>query len=193
MNILTFGFFGEDAAQKQFLMAYLDQQCPDLFIESEEFGWKVKASNKTEVDKGLKNAAFQAFVKFNLKVLFIGRDTDMIDDRKIIELQKQLIEKCHPYKGAILMVPVQCIEHWLWYLKWKLENPKATKNPSFESNMRSQAKLVVYGEKNTGKTRPLALAELVHDLDVAWLESRSESFRHFHQQVIAFLKAQENG
>jgi hypothetical protein len=194
MNKLTFGFFGEDAAQKQFLMAYLDQQYPDLFIETDNYDWKkIKPRNNTDVDKSLKSAAFQAFTKYRLNVLFVGRDTDATDTRKINSLREELAQKCGSYKGAVLMVPVQCVEHWLWYLKWKLDNPGKTKNQPLESQMRDKAKDIVYGENSKSESHPSSRIDLLNHLDVAWLESRSESFRHFHQQVITFLKAQENG
>ncbi|MBD0254736.1 MAG: hypothetical protein ICV83_03365 [Cytophagales bacterium] len=48
---------------------------------------------------------------------------------------------------TIVFVPVQCIEHWLWYLKWNGENPGVTKNITLENQSNADAKLAVYGRK----------------------------------------------
>jgi hypothetical protein len=190
MKTYTFAFFGEDVAQKDFLLAYLNQQYAGLFTENETFGWQIQAENKRDVDNGTKNAAFQGFTKFGLDVLFVGRDTDTVSEKKIAEIRNGLAAKSAGYKGktAVLMMPVQCLEHWLWYLQWQRENPGNTKNISFETETRNDAKLKIYGPKNTAKTRVISREPLLQNLDVAWLESRSPSFLHFHKQVLAFLK-----
>ena len=182
----TFGFLGEDVAQKNFLVNYLERQHKGLFTEVAEFGWRVKANTKDEVDANLQ-AALLFKLRFGLDVLFIGRDTDSVDKNSVDSCREKIASPFKGQPGVIFMIPIQCIEHWLWYLKWKRDNVGSTKNEPLESFKRSQAKDVVYGEKAKADTRMLLANDLLSDLDVSWLESRSESFRHFHKQVTDFL------
>ncbi|GAB3505250.1 hypothetical protein GCM10027341_36590 [Spirosoma knui] len=83
------------------------------------------------------------------------------------------------------MLPVQCIEYWLWYIKRHRDEPG--KNTALEPQPRLSAKQAVYANtKLVAKQLELANDILVH-LDVSWLEQRSASFKHFHNQVITFL------
>ena len=151
-----------------------------------EFGWRVKANTKDDVDANLQ-AALLFKIRYGLDVLFIGRDTDSADKKSIESCREKIANPFKGHAGVIFMIPVQCIEHWLWYLKWKRDNAGSTKNEALDSFKRTQAKDVVYGEKAKAETRMLLANDLLSGLDVAWLESRSESFRHFHNQVTNFL------
>lgn len=182
-QIITYAFFGEDEAQRNFLEKYLNQQYPDTFIEDENERWRFKATNATQVDKLLPDA-LQQRAKLGLDMLFVGRDVDTEHKPTIKIRQDGYADTCkeHP---VVLMMPVQCIEYWLWYVKRHRQEPG--KNSPLESYPRSEAKRVIYGEiKQVKKQIPIA-NNLLSDLDVSWLESRSESFRHFHNQVIFFL------
>lgn len=182
----TFGFLGEDVAQKNFLTKYLESQHPGQFVEKSEFGWRIKASNKDDVDANL-DAALLFKLRFGLDVLFIGRDTDSGDAKSVESCRAKIASPFKGQMGVIFMVPVQCIEHWLWYLKRKQDNPVSTKNESLESFRRTEAKNAIYGEKPKAATRMLIANELLIDLDVSWLEQRSDSFKHFHNQVNTFI------
>ncbi|GAB3916936.1 hypothetical protein [Larkinella terrae] len=182
-----YGFFGEDEAQKTFLTNYLITVYPNRFVEEENFGWQIQATNKREVDNNVAIALWQGIAKFGLDVLFIGRDTDSIEKATIQKVKTHLKDACKGDQKAILMIPVQCIEHWFWYLKWRRTNPHSTKNESLESFTRTQAKREIYGDKHNSDRRLQSARELLSGLDIVWLESRSESFRDFHQQVVTFL------
>lgn len=86
------------------------------------------------------------------------------------------------------MIPVQCIEHWLWYLKLRQNNPKLTKKESLETKPRSEAKRAVYGipEVVNAISNPI-VTDITTHFEIEWLESRSGSFRHFHSQIQSFL------
>jgi uncharacterized membrane protein len=87
-----------------------------------------------------------------------------------------------------IFIPIQCIEHWLWYLKVKKENPQSNKNEQFEQQPRPRAKEIVYGSRRPSNelSNPIVNA-LSQNLNITWLESRSESFKHFHKQVTTLL------
>lgn len=182
-QIITYAFFGEDIAQHNFLEKYLSQQFPDRFIEDENERWRFKAGNSKQVDILLPEALRQRAL-LSLDVLFVGRDVDTEHLPTIIARQNHYVGKCkdHP---AILMLPVQCVEHWLWYIKRHQEEPG--KNTPLESQLRPSAKQAVYGDTNVVKKQIPIANDILTSLDVTWLASRSESFRHFHQQVLNFL------
>lgn len=182
-RIITYGFFGEDEAQRNFLEKYLHQQYPDTFIDDENERWRFKATNRDQVDKLLPDALRQRALLY-LDVLFVGRDVDTEHKLTIKIHQDHYASRCqgHP---AILILPVQCIEYWLWYIKRHQEEPG--KNTPLESQPRALAKQAVYGDTKL-VARQLTIAnDILAHLNVSWLESRSESFRHFHNQVKDFL------
>lgn len=182
-RIITYAFFGEDEAQRNFLEKYLHHQYPDTFIEDENERWRFKATNGDQVDALLPDALRQR-TRLGLDVLFVGRDIDTEHELTIKTRRDHYANKCtgHP---AVLILPVQCIEYWLWYIKRHQEEPG--KNTPLESQLRSTAKQAVYsGTKLVAKQVEIA-NQLLANLDIPWLESRSESFRHFHNQVVNLL------
>lgn len=183
-EIITYGFFGEDEAQRNFLRKYLNQQYPNTFIENETLRWKVKVRNRDQVDAFLPAALLQKAI-LRLDVLFVGRDVDTSHEPTIKARREGFEKICAAHQPVVLMLPVQCIEHWLWYIKRKQEEPG--KNSKLESNTRTDAKQAVYlGSKVVAIQLEFA-NELLASLDINWLESRSDSFKHFHHQVEAFL------
>ena len=182
-QIITYGFFGEDKAQQNFLEKYLNQRYPDTFIEDENERWRFKATNDRQVDNLLPDALRQHII-LGLDILFIGRDVDTEHRPTIRIKQEQYASRCkgHP---AILMLPVQCIEYWLWYLKRQESEPG--KNSPLESYPRSEAKKAVYGDTKVVHKQVVIANSVLLNLNVDWLESRSDSFKHFNQQVTNFL------
>ncbi|MCK8492349.1 hypothetical protein M0L20_10850 [Spirosoma sp. RP8] len=187
---IRYGILCEDRAHRNFIEYYLGQCHPGLFEESQPFGWAIRASNAREVEDSIPDATRKGFTNYGLDLLFIGRDTDSTDSKKIDVLKSKLSSLCSGHPKVVFMMPVQCIEHWLLYLQWHKTNPTSTKNESFEQIMRIEAKQRVYGGKlKVDKQLELANKLLVN-LDVDWLEQRSNSFKHFHQQVKAFVSQQ---
>ncbi|GAB3945756.1 hypothetical protein GCM10028805_15370 [Spirosoma harenae] len=183
-QIITYAFFGEDEAQRNFLEKYLNQQYPNTFIEDENERWRFKAENANQVDKLLPDA-LRKRILLGLDVLFVGRDLDTEHKPTIKSRQEHYTNKCigHP---AVLILPVQCIEYWLWYIKRHRDEPG--KNSPLESMPRSEAKRAIYGETKLVKKQIPIANDILESLDVSWLESRSDSFKHFHKQVAEFLE-----
>ncbi|AMJ67452.1 hypothetical protein [Hymenobacter sp. PAMC 26628] len=103
------------------------------------------------------------------------------------EMQQRLSDR---NLSGLLLIPVQCIEHWLWYLKWRIENPDSTKNINLETQPRPAAKEAVYQARkcSTKHSNPI-VERLAIGMDAEWLASRSASFLAFHQQVKKYLGA----
>ncbi len=194
MNLITYGFFGEDEAQRLFLRNYL-LQLRDLlgkpevtFTPNEDFHGRFRVVNKQQVDALFAEAGLQGFLSYHLHLYFVGRDCDHHNQKDCTNLRKAMELKMDPRwrDRTIVFVPVQCIEHWLWYLKWNRENPGVTKNVNLENQSNADAKLAVYGrKKSTLKYSQPIVEELTALIPVDWLCTRSESFRAFHQKTVA--------
>ncbi len=197
ITILKYGYFGEDEAHRVFLHNYLDQLLiysgnsdKVLFEFDEVFTYKYRGRNKTEVDNIFPQAVQEGFVDYQHDFFVVGRDLDTFTSNEFkdkITTMKSQLQHDFIHK-TMLMIPVQCIEHWLWYLKINLENPLSTKNEDLESKPNKEAKLAVYGNiKASNKVSIPIVESLTNTFDIAYLESRSESFRNFHNQVKSFI------
>ena len=197
MKILKYGYFGEDEAHRIFLANYLEQllhyldKSNDLVFDfDEEFTYKFKGRNKSDVDKLFAEAIQEGFIDYRQDVFFVGRDLDTFQNHefkdRITSMQNSISDN---FKDkTFLMIPVQCIEHWLWYLKIKTESPNSTKNVSLELKPNSEAKIALYGSKKvSNKISIPIIKEYSKLLYFEYLESRSESFRAFHNRVKEFI------
>jgi hypothetical protein len=151
MKILKYGYYGEDEAHRIFLGNYLEQLLNYLdkseeisFNFDEVFTYKFKGRNKSEVDARFAEAVQEGFTEFQHDLFFVGRDMDThlgnIFKDKIISMQSQL--RGDFKDKTFLMIPVQCIEHWLWYMKIKAENPTVTKMNLWNQNQIEKQKLL---------------------------------------------------
>lgn len=190
MKQLKYGFYGEDDAHKIFLHNYLGHFASAVIFERDEaFCQKFRANNKKQVDTKFAVVARTGLNWYQQQVFFIVRDVDSIQDNEFDEryehFAKQQIDK------LLIALPVQCIEYWLLYLKHKKDNPALTKNISLELQPRKKVKLILYGYEDPPNEISNPIVDgLSQRFDIDWLESRSESFRHFHNQVKDFLAQQ---
>ena len=188
MKKIKYGFYGEDDAQKIFLKNYLRHLPNVIFEPDDDFCNRYRARNKKQVDEKFRMVSQEGFLWYQHDVFFVGRDLDnhLKDDytAKFTWFQ----DYSHDRQKTLFMIPVQCIEHWLWYLKIKQDNPKLTKNEPLETKPRPEAKRAVYGIPEAINAISIPIVnELTTQFDIEWLESRSNSFRHFHRQVQSFL------
>ena len=192
MSSIRYGFFGEDDAQRLFLHHYLEAVTANSqhrFEFDKAFARRFRAINKKQVDDLFAEVCTVGLSQYQQQCFFVGRDLDDHDPvafaRKQQEMQQQLQRR---EVAAVLLLPVQCIEHWLWYVKWQKENPGQTKNIDLETQPRPEAKLAVYNARkcSTRYSNPI-VEQLAANLDIGWLASRSASFRAFHGQVESFL------
>lgn len=192
MSPIRYGFFGEDDAQRLFLQHYLTAVTagsPHRFEFDEAFARRFRAVNKTIVDKQFAEVCEIGLSQYRQQCFFVGRDLDDHDPAAFARKQQEMRQQLQQRQAeAVLLLPVQCIEHWLWYLKWQKENPGQTKNINLETQPRPEAKLAVYNARkcSTKHSNPI-VEQLAAGLDITWLASRSESFLAFHTQVEAYL------
>ncbi|MEZ0611007.1 hypothetical protein ACAW74_21015 [Fibrella sp. WM1] len=189
-KLIMYGLLCEDLAHKTFLQKYFATCFPETFLEEENFGWRIKASNAKEVDDSIADAARQGFARYGLDILVVGRDADTTDKVRIEKLKDSHRNSCATHlKRVVFMIPIQCIEHWLLYIKRHTDNPTATKNETLETIPRLECKRSVYGETKKAPKQAEIASTILANFDVDWLEQRSESFKEFHHQVKAFLEA----
>ncbi len=192
MRMVRYGFFGEDAGQRRFLAAYLlhcnTQNSAVAFESVEYFGKKFGPMNNKVVDRRCGDACLEAFVLGYpvLDWLFVGRDVDSFDPARHQHLSDTLRASIPgKWQGrTLLMLPVQCVEHWLLYLARYPAREAREKTPN------EQVKKMVYADR--AKSHDAIVNELNATLSperIAWLAEVSASFRSFHQQVKAYLGA----
>ncbi|MEK6615696.1 MAG: hypothetical protein AABZ32_06245 [Bacteroidota bacterium] len=197
MKEITYAYLCEDIAIEIFLKNFLVQYSRELtvlphlsFVEVIDF--PIAASNNKQVEKRIREAAIMAFKEYNTDVFFAGLDNESSDvkksDARIKLMRESLSEKDRT--KTVILIPIQCIEHWLLYLKDKRENPSKTKREVFESKERSEVKTKVYGNKNLSKEKRIpVINELTLTMEINWLISRSNSFKHFVGQFSTFVKS----
>ena len=189
MSVVLYGFFGEDAGQRRFLDAYLPHcgsEAAEVIFESVPyFGKKFGAMNNKVVDRRCADACRDAFVLGypQLDWLFIGRDIDSFDSDHYNTRAELLLASIAEWRHrTLLLLPVQCIEHWLLYLA------QYPTRDSLERMPNDQTKKRLYADQT--KARELILTELLATINtdrVAWLLEVSVSFRAFHQQVVMYM------
>lgn len=197
MTILKYGFLGEDEAHRIFLTNYLeklisfDSTRHFSFQFDEEFSWRFKGGNKKEVDSLFAEAAAEGYTEYKHDIFFVGRDLDTFKDNEYQKKYSYLQSKLYSnfQDKTFFLLPVQCIEHWLWYIKLHCENPISTKNITLENHPNKEVKAKLYGNAKASNRISLPIVEdLSKKLDIDFLESRSKSFNHFHQQVKSFIE-----
>jgi hypothetical protein len=186
MRILRYGFFGEDDAQRLFLRHYLTALAvgQNWYFE-EDTHFPLVGGNKSRVKVLFDSACEISLSQYQHDCFFVGLDLDDHDDEVFRETVRDMQKKLSDRKlSAILLIPVQCIEHWLRYLHWHAENPQSTKNITLETEERKIAKTTLYGSPKTSTRHSNPIVErIAANMDIAWLESRSISFLAFHRQV----------
>ena len=191
MSVVLYGFFGEDAGQRRFLDAYLPHCGGDaagvVFEAAPYFGKRFGPMNNKVVDRLSAAACREAFVLSNpqLKWLFIGRDVDSFEPGHYQLRADALRASVAEWQDrTLLLLPVQCIEHWLLYLAHYPSREVLERKPN------DQTKAALYADRT--KSRDLIVADLLTTISperIAWLLGVSSSFRAFHQQVTTYLAA----
>lgn len=199
MKALKYGYFGEDKAQQIFLENYL-QQLPvyldikEAVVFERDKDFKLVGHDRPGVIKVFAEAVIKGLSGHQQDLFFVGVDLDSDSINKHKELYDQMTLKIFArYKDrTFIFIPVQCVEHWLLYLKFKKAHPDSNKNEVYESIARPDAKKRIYGNvRPVGEKTVQVVTTLTEKMEIEWLVNRSYSFRHFHSQVANFLNKTE--
>jgi hypothetical protein len=191
MRILQYGFFGEDAPQKIFLDNYLNRLNQEhkrscQFRGQEQFNQLFQGRDRNGVKHGVGIAAEQGLglPRFKLDCLFVGLDLDS-NLPTIYEHEARVVREKIPESlrsRTLLMLPMQCIEHWVLYVKrgeHQAESLEALSNRAVQEEL--------YGGKIASSRKKEVVQELTKDLRINWLANRSPTFNFFNQQVKKYL------
>lgn len=201
MSVVTYGFFGEDRGQGEFLRQYLlklEARQPVRFKEHEWFGRKYQGMNNSRVDKGFRDAWLRGLGReCALDCLFVGRDLDA--DTATVRAQRLAlfagkvadIDRPHWWQRTVFILPMQCVEHWLLYLQRRADGRPSNATRDLETLLNDTVKKEVYDPARTpaNQTKDGRVAALAATLDINWLAQASVSFADFHDQVTEYLAA----
>ena len=194
MKQLNYSLICEDIAHVAFIEALLPflLEQDDVIFFNQKFFKDFKARNSKDVINRYSNASIVAFRDYNLDLLLIGIDYDDRNrnyfEKEIKYLYSKIVDKIR-YKSVIFF-PVQAIEHWLLIIQFKIQNPISTKNIAgkIEGLPRKKAKIDLFGSVYLSKKdQKQKISEIVNQIDIDWLISRSESFRKFNYDLNNFF------
>lgn len=201
MNVVTYGFFGEDEGQGRFLTEYLRKLENTHSVLCEAHPWyskKFKGVNNRGVDRGFR-AAWQAgfaLAEYRLDCLFIGRDLDSdtptIRTERLDYFAGQIadIPRADWKTRTIFILPMQCIEHWLLALQRHADGRPSNACRGLEVILNEAVKRELYEEHPRlppEQTKDDLVTALAVGMDIAWLVEVSASFRLFHHDVETYL------
>jgi hypothetical protein len=115
-------------------------------------------------------------------------DEQELHEARIQELKNKLGKLHSKYKDKIILfVPVQCVDHWLYYQYYKVAQSKKPPANSLESTNNKEVKKVLYGDKIDRRRIEVITEKIVSVCNFDELARQSKSFRSFHEQVTDFI------
>jgi hypothetical protein len=140
-----------------------------------------KSINRSYIKSNISLMSNIAFGLDNVDLFFAAYDSDN-EKEQSFNNELSLI-KSHLKNNAehcIILIPVQCIEHWLWYIKHCNENTLKYTSTCFEKEDKIKAKIEAYGRKKPIKEHIEAkIDEYLTNIDLNCLIKYSFSFRRF--------------
>ena len=178
---------------------------------AESMGLRVKRSSvdllksqpsKSRVLTGVYRFGITALQEDNHDLFLVGVDLDQPDHTpeqthhaaQLDELSAALKTLRKAYSDRIVLyVPVQAIESWLAYQAYKINGSACPPAYSMESKKQDDLKAMLYGSKDAKILKMETVAgAIARNADFDELARQSKSFKHFHDQVISFLKTAAN-
>ncbi len=196
---VTFGIFAEDAANEIFIQNAVPQLVEFCgyggeieFIHNKDFTDRVKPKSGGYVSKYFVNYILNGIKENALNLCLVGRDSDDNEHHVLYGKMKDNLVASGLTDKALLYIPVQAIEYWLWYIKVKKDNPNIKNTPVIDRvKTRQELKQEVYSSTrariSNKKSNPI-VKELSKDIDFDWLKLHSASFSHFYDLFENYLK-----
>ena len=189
---LKYGIYAEDEANKSFLLCVIPQILVFLQKENEfdllhqtDFTSIAAAKNGDFISETFINRIEQGIRYYDLNLCFVARDTDDTNYDIHFEKMNEQLETTGFQQNCVLVLPVQAIEYWLWYLKAKKEKWAITAK---ETENRKDLKKQVYGRVRCNNAEQTAIiTQLTENIDIPFLCENSASFQHFHDKFKALL------
>ncbi len=197
MKKITYGIFAEDSAIQIFIQNSIPQLVSHFgfkeavnFYHEESYTAEVVAKDGGYVFKFLVNYVAKGIKEKSLDLCFVGLDGDDHDHlTRFQDMEAQLIDSGMEDK-ALILIPIQAIEYWLWYIKVKKEDQSLANTAIIDrTNSRQELKKWVYFRKapRTKRSNPI-VENLTQSIDFPWLTAHSTSFQHFYDSFKAYLE-----
>jgi hypothetical protein len=188
MRKIIYGIFAEDDANKLFIMNVLPQlvahfEVPIELEHQEHFTSMAVAKNSEFVVDNFMSRAVHGIRYFNLDLCIVSVDSEDRNFEEMLQKMNTKLPNQNLEHKVFVFIPVQCIEYWLWYLKFS-EN---TEQIEYSKSRRS-VKIEVYGSANPSnrKSNPV-VKSISQQVDLELLAKKSESFAYFFQAFKMFL------
>lgn len=181
----------EDRAHQDFLRIILSQFA-NQDVEFIKVNTHIKAENDNQVDKRFVNACKVSFIdkRYKVNMFFVCRDADThIENGFKLKYSKFDTGLKGQYRDrCVIMLPVQCIEHWLLYIKYHTEDSQLNISHSLETILKNDVKQQVYGSNLPYEKKRLIVEELMKTANLEKLQNQSHSFNKFHNEFTSVLK-----
>ena len=189
MKTIVYGIFAEDDANKLFIINALPQLVTFFDVEinlkhEADYTSMAVAKNSEFVVDNFMDRAVQGFRYYGLDLCIVSVDRE---DRDFKTMLKKMNNKL-PNQGfedkVFIFIPVQCIEYWLWYLKFSDKEEKIE-----TSKTRKEVKKELYrsAKSSNSKTNPI-VKEITQNIDFELLVKKSESFNYFFKTFKTFVE-----
>jgi hypothetical protein len=108
---------------------------------------------------------------------------------EISEMKNKLGVLHEKYEDKIILfVPIQALDYWILYQKYKVEGRRYNNN-GLESKNKDDVKELAYGNKGANGYQITKIINQITDIaDFEELASQSKSFNLFHSQIKAFIE-----
>lgn len=193
---IIYGIFAEDKAHKIFmentipqLVAHFGKSNVMKFIHSNMFTKHIIARNKQDVRTEFVEKIQYGQEFHKLDFCLVGLDADDDNHTMLFEEMNRKLKIANLSKVAIIYIPVQAIEYWLWHIKQQKEELAEIKDLE-TAYSRRQLKRMVYNRKRptNAKSNPI-VAKLTANYNINHLKNAAPSFAHFYYQFEAYLQS----
>lgn len=156
-------------------------------LETEKLGFQKGKYNRKVILNTYKNQSEIILEKFyDINLFFVGLDYDDISNKNFDIFYTELTKENLKNKKIIFFIPLQCIEHWYYFIKTQ-ENP-STKTDNVEKTPRDEVKKLVYGNIKDKQSHEVICKEILTQLDIDFLKQKSHSFNKFVTILTNYLK-----
>lgn len=192
---LTYTLLGEGYAEYAFLKKYLELVSTSNQIQAVSSGLILSNGSKAKVYKHLEIFYNNTFLDKKADLFIAGVDLDEADfelDKFNAEVNKLKAGLGKLYKQfekkTIFFVPIQAIDYWILYQKYKIDKSTKPTNNSLEAKGKVDVKRNLYD--NTLPNRQIIekiSVQIAEKADFEELGKQSKSFNLFHSQVKNFI------
>lgn len=191
MKTIVYGIFAEDDANKLFikhllpqLISYFGFDEAITLAHQNDYSNMAVAKNSDFVVDNFMSRAVQGFRYYELDLCVVSVDCEDRNFLEMIESMNKKLPNQHLENKVFIFIPVQCIEYWLWYLKFN-ENTENIET----SKSRKEVKIDVYGSAKPSNRKSNPIVEhLSQNIDLQQIVQQSASFAYFFEAFQVFLK-----